>query len=54
MKIHIPRKLIGDYKKFIQGTVSTGMETDTTAELINRLELEGRKYVLSLKIKRGD
>ena len=54
MRIHVPRKLIGDYKKFIQGTVSTGLEADTTAELINRLELEGRKYILSLKIKRGD
>jgi hypothetical protein len=53
MKIHVPRKLVNDYKKFIQSAVNVGLEMNTSASLTNTLELEGRKYFVELVIKRS-
>ena len=53
MRIHIPRKLVNDYKKFIQSAVSVGLEMDTAASITNTLEMEGRKYFVELRIKRS-
>lgn len=53
MKIRVPRKLVNDYKKFIQASVSVGLELNTSATLSNILELEGRKYHVELNIKRS-
>jgi hypothetical protein len=52
MRVHVPRKLISDYKRFIQSTIGIGLEINNTAELINGVEIDERKYTVSLRVKR--